>query len=122
MTNAEFQALWQDAQSAKDREVFVSDWALSSVFAGDVPESLIDSEKSNSDALRLYEDLSHLWNAANLPFRDLLAEFRLSQSDLARRFAIPLRTVQNWAAGTPCPSYLRLMMAESLQYVDLRDR
>lgn len=47
------------------------------------------------------------------PFRDLLAMLGLTQSECARRFGIPLRTVQSWALGErQCPAYVRRMMAE----------
>ena len=52
-----------------------------------------------------------------VPFRDLLKAMDLTQAECSRRFEIPLRTIQNWAATSPvayreCPSYVRLMMAE----------
>lgn len=52
---------------------------------------------------------------STMTVRDLLAKHRLTQTDLAKRFNIPLRTVQNWAGGvnTP-PPYLVPMMDELL--------
>lgn len=35
---------------------------------------------------------------------DILDVYSLSQTELANRFGIPLRTVQNWAEGTRKPS------------------
>ena len=51
--------------------------------------------------------------------KDLLTEYGLGQTALARRFNIPLRTVQNWCGGqnTP-PDYVITMMEELLR----RDR
>lgn len=50
---------------------------------------------------------------ATIPFRDLLAALGLTQTELSRRYCIPLRTVQGWACGTrSCPPYVRLMIAE----------
>ena len=47
------------------------------------------------------------------PFLTLLAEAGLSQSECARRFGIPLRTVQNWASGQRvCPDYTLNMMRQ----------
>ena len=47
--------------------------------------------------------------------RDLLAKHGLTQTDLAKRFGIPLRTVQHWAEGTRTPPpYLVPMMDELL--------
>lgn len=54
-----------------------------------------------------------------LAFRDFLAALGLTQTECARRFSIPLRTVQHWAAGDrDCPAYVRLMMAELLQQTE----
>ena len=51
--------------------------------------------------------------------KDLLTEYGLGQTALARRFNIPLRTVQNWCGGqnTP-PDYVITMIEELLR----RDR
>lgn len=47
--------------------------------------------------------------------RDLLAKHGLTQTDLSKRFGLPLRTVQNWAEGTRTPpDYLVRMMDELL--------
>lgn len=52
-------------------------------------------------------------NYSDNTFRAWLADVGLSQSECARRFGIPLRTVQGWALGErECPSYtLRMMQA-----------
>lgn len=50
---------------------------------------------------------------AGLPFRDLLKAMGMTQTQCSRRFEIPLRTIQHWAAGDrECPTYVKLMMAE----------
>ncbi len=50
---------------------------------------------------------------AGLPFRDLLKAMGMTQTQCSRRFDIPLRTVQHWAAGDrDCPPYVKLMLAE----------
>lgn len=50
-------------------------------------------------------------------FREVLNESGLSQSAFARRFGIPLRTVQRWATGeSQCAPYIigmiRMILAE----------
>ena len=47
--------------------------------------------------------------------KDICTEYSLSQTALANRFGIPLRTVQDWYAGrrTP-PDYVVKMMLEIL--------
>ena len=47
------------------------------------------------------------------PFKDLLRKGGYSQAKFAKRFRIPLRSVEDWASGrTVCRIYLRLMFAE----------
>lgn len=56
-----------------------------------------------------------LGDYVDTPLRQTLMEFGISQSDCARRFGIPLRTVQNWANGErECPAYTLNMMREIL--------
>lgn len=48
--------------------------------------------------------------------KDLCTEYGLGQSALARRFDIPIRTVQNWYAGVRNPpDYVVRMMDELLR-------
>jgi len=48
-----------------------------------------------------------------LSFREQLKAMHLTQSGCARRFRVPLRTLQGWALGErDCPLCIRLMMAE----------
>lgn len=48
--------------------------------------------------------------------RQLLADHGISQTELSRRFDIPLRTVQDWCAGrrTP-PPYVVTMLTKLLE-------
>lgn len=51
--------------------------------------------------------------------KDICIEYGLSQTALAKRFGIPLRTVQDWHAGRRVPpDYVVSMMVEILE----RDR
>lgn len=49
--------------------------------------------------------------------KDLCGAYGLSQTELSRRYGIPLRTVQDWHAGrrTP-PDYVINMLSELLAY------
>ena len=51
-----------------------------------------------------------------MTIKDICTEYNLSQTALAKRFGIPLRTVQDWYAGrrTP-PDYVVKMMLEILE-------
>lgn len=43
--------------------------------------------------------------------------YSLKQTELARRFGIPLRTIQNWHAGVRVPpDYVVRMMTELLEH------
>ncbi len=54
-----------------------------------------------------------LWNVACLPFRDFLALTGYTRAGLARRFCIPLITLDQWLSGKRNPPpYVRLLLAE----------
>ena len=46
--------------------------------------------------------------------RDILANYGYTQSSLARRFGIPLRTVQNWCGGVSTPPEYVIGMIETI--------
>lgn len=63
-----------------------------------------------------------LWDVACLPFRDFLALTEFNRARLARRFCIPLRTVDDWLAGKRNPPpYVRLLLAECTGIINRRD-
>lgn len=51
-----------------------------------------------------------------MTIKEICEKYNLSQTALAKRFGIPLRTVQDWHAGrrTP-PDYVVAMMIELLE-------
>lgn len=60
-----------------------------------------------------------LWNVACLPFRDFLARTGYARAGLARRFCIPLRTVDDWLAEKRNPPpYVRLLIAECTEIIN----
>lgn len=53
--------------------------------------------------------------------KELCTEYGLGQTELARRFDIPVRTIQNWHAGVRNPpDYVVRMMDELLQAEEMR--
>lgn len=57
-----------------------------------------------------------------LTFREQLKAMHMTQSGCARRFRVPLRTLQGWALGErECPAYIRLMMAELTGLLEVPD-
>lgn len=92
-------------------------------FASDVALSLLDPEDPSKEIdTGLYEQLRILWQVANAPFKELLENMGLNQTQCSIRFCIPRRTIQDWTGDrrTP-PAYLRLMMAESIGLLQIRD-
>ena len=54
-----------------------------------------------------------------MTIREILTATGMTQTALAKRFDIPLRTVQNWATGQrECPVYIRKMMMEILGIIE----
>lgn len=50
--------------------------------------------------------------------KELCEEFNIRQTALARRFGIPLRTVQRWALGESIPPDYTVRMMEELLRMD----
>lgn len=104
MTDHQFSAIFTAALNDSDREAFVSDWALSSIWG--------DPEGASAPSQRL-DELGELWDAAHLTIRGIRAHTGLSQAAFAERYIIPKRSVENWEGGQrECPTYLRLMLAQ----------
>lgn len=102
MTDKLFCTLFAAALAAADRDAFVSDWSLSSVWGdADIPADRIDL-------------LARLWDAAHLTIRDIRQHTGLSQVAFATRYCIPTRTLEDWERGArSCPDYLRLLLAQA---------
>ena len=59
------------------------------------------------------ERLSVIWDLAHMSMREMISRTGMSQTAFARCAGIPLRTVQNWCAGSrDCPAYVRFLLAE----------
>lgn len=113
MTDKQIYQLYGEAANYTDPDAFASDAAL----------SLLDPENHDQEVdMVMFEQLRTLWHVANAPFKELLELIGLTQTECSMRFCIPLRTVQDWAGErrTP-PDYVRLMMAEAIGCVKLRN-
>lgn len=105
MTDHQLHLAVLEAANYRDPDAYVSDILTSEAFAPEDEAKELD--------LTSIPELRRIWQAVNLPFRELLRELRLTQTSCARRFVIPLRTVQNWAGNIArCPVYTRLMISE----------
>lgn len=105
MTDKQLDLALFEAPHYTDPDAFVSDILLSAAF--------VDPEDATAQPdLTQVDDLRRVWTVTAAPFRDFLSLMGIGQSALSRLHHIPLRTVQNWAAGTSeCPTYTRIMMA-----------
>lgn len=95
-----------DAQKYTDREAYISDLALSSIW-GDGPEDEIPQDR--------LAQLGHIYDAVHRSVKGIAAEAGISARKLAIRFCIPQSTLENWCMGVnKCPLYTRLLLQESL--------
>lgn len=106
MTDKQFNAAFTAALSTPDRDAFVSDWSLSSLFTGADEAAPVDPA--------LVEELGQVWDVAHLSVSDIRAATGLSQRAFAERHCIPCRTIEDWERGArSCPAYLRLLLAQA---------
>ena len=110
MTLLQFTTACQEATAYTDQDAFVSDMLLSSAFLPTDPST--DPDLSHLDELR------RIWTATAAPFREFLSDLGISQAALSRRFLIPLRTVQDWAASKrEPPIYVRIFIAQLTRFL-----
>ena len=96
--------LMLDAENISDRDAYVSDWVLSSVWGAPIPDD---------EWVQLIDMLGHMWDAAHLTIKDIRAAAGMSQSVFADHLVASLRTVQSWEYGrNKCPLFVRLILAE----------
>ena len=96
-------ALYAETGAYTDRDAYVSDMALSSVW-----------EDAEVPAERLAL-LGGIWDGAHCTIPELIKMYSLTQTGFAQYFGIPLRTVQDWCGGRRgCPPYVAAMAAEIL--------
>ena len=106
MTDKQFCACVMEVDNYQDRDAYVSDMALSSIWddapSDEIPESSVDA-------------VGRIWDATHKSVKQIAADAGMTQRKLAERFCIPVRTIEDWCTGkrTP-PDYVRLMMQECL--------
>ena len=107
MTDKQFSVLFDAARDSADRDAFVSDWALSSMWGED------------ADLAQTAEQCGHVWDLAHLTVADVRHHAGLSQTAFATRFCIPVKTVRNWECRGGCAQYIILLLARACGMVDL---
>lgn len=99
----------------EDREAFISDLALSSIWEDTTEETEIPEDR--------IEWLGEIWDATHRSMKDIAKAVKLSQRALADRFCIPRRTMEDWCRGvSKCPIYTRLMMQECLGLLERKPK
>lgn len=104
MTSNQYYQCLLEVDSYADIDAYVSDMALSSIWG---------TETSAIDENRIFA-LQEIWHAAHRSIQDIAAAAGMSQRQLARRFGIGYRTMENWVARDSCLLHVRLMMQEAL--------
>lgn len=103
LSNVQYSFCVDELRHYDDRASYISDVALSSVWAdpedADVPEDRI-------------EFLGDLFDAAHRSFKEIAASLGISVRQLAFRFAIPQRTAENWSAGVNTPPLWTLLLIQ----------
>ena len=105
MTNQQYYTAVSEAANYTDRDAYISDMALSSMW-GDTPDE-IPQER--------IDVLGQIWDAAHRTIRDIAAVRGTSVRQLAMRYAIPQRTAENWAAGTAEPPVYVLLLIQQAE-------
>lgn len=96
--------LLTEAQNYADRDAYISDMALSSIWG--------DGAEIPQERLEL---IGKVYDWATAEINALLRTHKMTQRDFARYFGMPLRTVQAWCGGArQCPPYVLAMAAELL--------
>lgn len=87
--------------------------ASRTAFLNSITLSVPDDASGCIDLDAEKERLSVIWDLAHLSMRELISRTGMSQTSFAKGAGIPLRTVQNWCAGSrDCPVYVRFLLAE----------
>lgn len=108
MNDKNFNLIWHDALKSADRSAFVSEWSLYSIWG----------DQDDKGVAKIKDEIGKIWDVCHMTVRDLCNNIGIGQSELSRKFCIPLRTVQNWCGGqNPCPPYVVLMMARLLEMI-----
>ena len=106
MTIKQYQFCIRELPEYTDQDAYVSDLALSAIWC-DGPEDEIPEERINQ--------LRAIYRAAFMTVPEIAKAAGLNIYQMAARFAVPYRTMQDWFSGArSCSLASRLMMLECL--------
>ena len=106
MTNQQFITCVSETQNYADRDAYISDLSLSSMWG--------DSEDAPVPEQRI-ADLGQIWDAAHRTIRDIAAAAGTSVRQLAMRYAIPRRTAEDWSAGQSTPQLHEMLAIQQCE-------
>lgn len=95
-----------------DYDLLLTGW---DAFSVDFFRELLPADHGFTD-----EQIEQLWLVSHMSIDEMRKTAGLTQAAMAKRFAIPLRTVENWCrGGTRPPEYIRFMIAELLGLLNI---
>lgn len=104
MTDKLFAKLWQDALAQPDKELYIVEYGF--------PDWFDEISTETSEVIQILESIH---DVSHMTIKDIIAKAGLTQAAFAVKFCIPLRTVEDWAAGRrKCADYTKLMIAKSI--------
>ena len=106
MTNQQFFTCVAETQNYTDRDTYISDLALSSMW-GDAEDAPVPEQR--------IADLGQIWDAAHRTFRDIAAAAGISVRQLAMRYAIPRRTAGDWSVGKSTPQLHEMLAIQQCE-------
>lgn len=92
--------LWTEALAAQDRDAYVSELALSSIFPSD------------TDPAVNAEYVGKVWDVAHMSAQEIVTARGLKRTACAQLLCMPYRTLESWCRGDrDCGDYIRLWLA-----------
>lgn len=76
---------------------------------------MIIERGTSAEAQTFSIDVARIDFVATTDLKEILKHKGIGQSKLAKRYNIPIRTVQNWCMGiAKCPDYLKVLICKDL--------
>lgn len=106
MTCELYNTLVNEAVKDDDRDAYISDWSMSTVWGAPAPDD---------EWMQRIETLGRIWDAVHLTIKDIRAATGLTQTRFALRFGMSFPAVQGWEYNKRvCPIYVRLLLAQAV--------
>ena len=110
MTTKQYRLCVTEAQNYNDRDAYISDVLLSSVFCGTAGDQA---------PTRMTDAIGSIYDAVHRSVTDIAAAAGTTNRKLAERLCIPVRTVENWSSGArSCPVYVSLLIQQAIGIYD----